>query len=186
MESTILACLGGAPRLLRPGAIAKERIEAALGIAIASEPSAGGGDAPIAPGLLTSHYAPRAALRLAASRATREEAALDFGGALASSPAERRLDLSPSGDLDEAAANLFAYLRALDATGAPRIAVAPIPERVSARRSTTGCAAPPRRAEGAAIDFRRAAYRRGGAEIFRFLAYPTCAIAYVLGISAPT
>ncbi|MGO4870726.1 MAG: L-threonylcarbamoyladenylate synthase [Roseiarcus sp.] len=128
LESTILACLGGAPRLLRPGAIAKERIEAELGIAIASEPSAGGGDEPIAPGLLKSHYAPHAALRLAASRATREEAALDFGGALSSSPAKARLDLSPGGDLDEAAANLFAYLRALDATGAPRIAVAPIPE----------------------------------------------------------
>ena len=62
--------------------------QAELGIAIASEPSAGGGDEPIAPGLLKSHYAPRAALRLAASRATREEAALDFGGALSSSPAQ--------------------------------------------------------------------------------------------------
>lgn len=128
LESTIVACLGGTPRLLRPGAIARERIEAELGLALAGEISAGAADAPIAPGLLKSHYAPRATLRLAASEATSQEAALDFGAALASSPACARLDLSPAGDLDEAAANLFAYLRALDATGAPAIAVAPIPE----------------------------------------------------------
>jgi len=124
LESTIVACLGGTPRLLRPGALARERIEAVLGFALAD----GAGGARIAPGSLKSHYAPRAALRLAASQARREEAALDFGGALAASAARPRLDLSPSGDLDEAAANLFAYLRALDATGARTIAVAPIPE----------------------------------------------------------
>ncbi|MGD0639209.1 MAG: L-threonylcarbamoyladenylate synthase [Roseiarcus sp.] len=128
LESTILACLGGTPRLLRPGAVAKERIEAELGFVIAGGFAAGAGDGPVAPGLLKSHYAPHAALRLAAKRAASEEAALDFGGALASSPARARLDLSPAGDLDEAAANLFAYLRALDATGAALIAVAPIPE----------------------------------------------------------
>ncbi|MGD0562509.1 MAG: L-threonylcarbamoyladenylate synthase [Roseiarcus sp.] len=127
LESTIVACLGGTPRLLRPGAIARERIEAELGLALASELSGGAAEAPIAPGLLKSHYAPRATLRLAARQATSEEAALDFGGALAASPARTRLDLSPDGDLDEAAANLFAYLRALDATGARTIAVAPIP-----------------------------------------------------------
>jgi L-threonylcarbamoyladenylate synthase len=129
LESTILACLGGTPRLLRPGAIARERIEAELGVALADEPASGAGAARIAPGLLKSHYAPLAALRLAARAASNEEAALDFGGVLAASPARARLDLSPSRDLDEAAANLFAHLRALDATGAATIAVAPIPER---------------------------------------------------------
>ena len=129
LESTIVACLGGTPRLLRPGAIARERIEAELGVALADEPAADAGAAHIAPGLLKSHYAPRAALRLAAKEASREEAALDFGGVLAASPARARLDLSPSRDLDEAAANLFAHLRALDATGAATIAAAPIPER---------------------------------------------------------
>jgi L-threonylcarbamoyladenylate synthase len=128
LESTIVACLGGTPRLLRPGAIARERIEAELGVALADEPASGAG-APLAPGLLKSHYAPRAALRLAARAASREEAALDFGGVLAASPARARLDLSPSRDLDEAAANLFAHLRALDAAGAATIAAAPIPER---------------------------------------------------------
>jgi L-threonylcarbamoyladenylate synthase len=128
LESTILACLGGTPRLLRPGAIARERIEAELGVAIADDAASDAGGAAVAPGLLKSHYAPRAALRLAAKEATAEEAALDFGGVLAASPARARLDLSPARDLDEAAANLFAHLRALDATGAPAIAVAPIPE----------------------------------------------------------
>ena len=113
---------------LTPRRDREREIEAVLGLALADDASKGAGDAPIAPGLLKSHYAPRAALRLSARQATREEAALDFGGALSSSPARARLDLSPAGDLDEAAANLFAHLRALDATGAPTIAVAPIPE----------------------------------------------------------
>jgi L-threonylcarbamoyladenylate synthase len=126
VESTIVACLGGRPRLLRPGALTGERIEAVLGIAL---DKAAPGGAPIAPGQLASHYAPRARLRLAAGEVGDDEAALDFGGALANSHALARLDLSPSGDLEEAAARLFAYLRALDNSGAARIAAAPIPER---------------------------------------------------------
>jgi L-threonylcarbamoyladenylate synthase len=127
VESTIVACLGGPPRLLRPGALPQERIEAALGVALLGP--APESDAPLAPGLLASHYAPRARLRLEAREVGEGEAALDFAGALAGSGAPARLDLSPHGDLDEAAANLFAYLRALDDGGAPRIAAAPIPER---------------------------------------------------------
>ena len=123
LESTIIACVEGPPRLLRHGAIAKEEIEARLGTKVAEGGAAGG---PAAPGMLASHYAPRAALRLDATDAAGDESALDFGGALAKSRASRRLDLSPSGDLTEAAANLFAYLRALDRTGGV-IAVAPIP-----------------------------------------------------------
>jgi len=126
VESTIVACLGGRPRLLRPGALTRERIEAALGVALVE---AAPGGAPIAPGQLAAHYAPRARLRLGARESADDEAALDFGGALAHSGATMRLDLSPSGDLEEAAAHLFAYLRALDDSGAARIAVAPIPER---------------------------------------------------------
>ncbi len=129
LESTIVACLEGAPRLLRPGAIARESIETVLGIAPEGEGSGGEPAAPLAPGLLTSHYAPRAALRLRATDAQSGDAVLDFGGALVKCRADRRLDLSASGDLVEAAANLFAHLRALDATGAKLIAVAPIPER---------------------------------------------------------
>ena len=125
VESTIVACLGGAPRLLRHGAIPREAIEEALGRALAGAPVAGA--APLAPGLLASHYAPRAAVRLNAREAARFEAALDFGGALQASAAGARLDLSPAGDLVEAAANLFAYLRRLDDCGLSAIAVAPIP-----------------------------------------------------------
>ena len=128
LESTIVACLGGAPRLLRPGAVARERLEEALGFALERGTEGGAPNAPIAAGLLTSHYAPHAVLRLRADHAGAAEAALDFGGALADSAARARLDLSPDGDLAEAAANLFAHLRALDATGASLIAVAPIPE----------------------------------------------------------
>jgi L-threonylcarbamoyladenylate synthase len=126
LESTIVACLGGAPRLLRHGAVPREAIEAVLGFALQSHDAARG-EAPIAPGQLSSHYAPRAALRLEAREASSLEAALDFGGALARSGAGARLDLSPGADLIEAAANLFAHLRALDELGPSAIAVAPIP-----------------------------------------------------------
>jgi L-threonylcarbamoyladenylate synthase len=126
LESTIVACLGGTPRLLRHGALPLEAIEAALGFAIHAEDRADD-TAPRGPGMLSSHYAPAALLRLNARSAEAHEAALDFAGALAASGAATRLDLSPSGDLPEAAANLFAYLRTLDGSGASQIAVAPIP-----------------------------------------------------------
>jgi L-threonylcarbamoyladenylate synthase len=126
LESTIVACLDGTPTLLRHGAIPREAIEAALGFALRVH-VADAGPAPLAPGLLASHYAPRAPLRLEARAAGADEAALDFGGALRASAALARLDLSPTADLAEAAANLFGHLRALDALGPARIAVAPIP-----------------------------------------------------------
>ena len=80
VELTIVACLGGSPRLLRHGAIPRETIEAALGRALRVG-DATSGAAPLAPGLLASHYAPRASLRLEARDAGPDEAALDFGGA---------------------------------------------------------------------------------------------------------
>jgi len=126
LESTIVACLGGRPRLLRHGALARETLEETLGFALTAETPTDEA-APRGPGMLASHYAPAARLRLDARDAATDEAALDFAGALAASRAATRLDLSPSGDLTEAAANLFAYLRALDRTGANKIAVAPIP-----------------------------------------------------------
>jgi L-threonylcarbamoyladenylate synthase len=125
LESTIIACLTDRPQLLRLGAITREAIEAELGSPIDSVSAPR--TAPNAPGQLASHYAPDADLRLGADDATADEAALDFGGSLSRSAAKAHLDLSPSGDLLEAASHLFAYLRALDATGAARIAVAPIP-----------------------------------------------------------
>ncbi len=124
VESTIMSCLGPEPMLLRPGGVPREAIERVLGRPLADPPEAGDPAAPLAPGLLASHYAPRAALRMEARAPGQDEAGLDFGGQFAGAAS---LDLSPSGDLAEAAANLFGHLRALDATGVAGIAVAPIP-----------------------------------------------------------
>src|SRR3954471_1214944 len=121
VESTIVSCLG-APTLLRPGGLPRDAIERVLGHALLdAEPIAD--EAPLAPGMLSSHYAPKARLRLNAVDVRPGEALLAFGP---SAPrAERTLNLSASGDLVEAAANLFSHLRALDAGAV--IAVMPIP-----------------------------------------------------------
>jgi L-threonylcarbamoyladenylate synthase len=127
LESTIVDCSGDVPRLLRPGAIPRESIEMALGASLADAPS--DPHKPTSPGQLASHYATRARIRLDATEVQPGEALLAFGAPLPKG-AERAsftLDLSPEQDLVEAAANLFAHLRALDATDAHVIAVAPIP-----------------------------------------------------------
>lgn len=130
VESTILATEEGGVRLLREGGLAREEIEAVLGAPLLEDHRAAEADeARRAPGMLESHYAPGAALRLNAAAPAEEEAYLAF----AAQAAEDRpsLTLSTTGDLREAAAKLFAHLRALDASlgGKGRIAVAPIPER---------------------------------------------------------
>ncbi|MFE1600882.1 L-threonylcarbamoyladenylate synthase [Methylobacterium sp. ID0610] len=127
VESTIVACLDGAPRLLRPGGVPREAIEAVLGRALLAPEAADA--APRAPGLLASHYAPRAAVRLDAAAIRPDEAALLFGDAQPPGLERARLsfNLSPRGDLAEAASNLFSALRRLDASGAATIAVTPIP-----------------------------------------------------------
>jgi L-threonylcarbamoyladenylate synthase len=123
LESTIVGFAEGAPVLLRPGGLAAEAIEAALGQRLA-RPS---GSGITAPGQLASHYAPAVAVRLDAVAPAPGELWLGFGPG----PDAAGLNLSPAGDLAEAAANLFACLRALDtraaAEGARGIAVAPIP-----------------------------------------------------------
>jgi L-threonylcarbamoyladenylate synthase len=122
VESTIIACLEDGPRLLRPGGIARTDIEAVLGRAL-GEPA---GIGPVrSPGMLQSHYAPRAKLRLEAATLDNSEAGLDFGGIFGEG--QNVLDLSPGRDLAQAAANLFIFLRELDARGPACIAVAPIP-----------------------------------------------------------
>ena len=127
VESTIVAFLEDGARVLRPGGVATEDVFRVLGrpIPMAAPPSAD----ILAPGMLASHYAPRAGVRLDAVALQPGEAALDFGGQLANCGAAQTIDLSPAGDLVEAAANLFGALRTLDASGAAAIAVAPIPER---------------------------------------------------------
>jgi len=129
VESTIVACLAE-PVLLRPGGLARVDIEQALGQPLAEHPGAGdAAAAPIAPGQFASHYAPRTRLRLDAQSVNAGEALLAFGPTLpaAAEQAACVLNLSPRGDLIEAAANLFSHLRALDAAGASAIAVAPLP-----------------------------------------------------------
>jgi L-threonylcarbamoyladenylate synthase len=128
VESTIIACLDHAV-LLRPGGLPREAIERALGQALLAGPSCPTDEnKPLAPGMLAAHYAPRAVLRLNVSSVEKGEALLAFGPAL-NMPARDTavLNLSPHGNLIEAAANLFSHLRALDATGAKTIAVMSIP-----------------------------------------------------------
>ncbi|QPH55758.1 L-threonylcarbamoyladenylate synthase [Pontivivens ytuae] len=116
LESTIVGWDGETPVLLRPGGVAVEALEGALGRPLAQH--AGGVNAP---GQLSSHYAPEARLRLNVEVPEADELWLRFGDG----PSD--WSLSPTGDLHEAAARLFALLRAADAAS-DRIAVAPIPD----------------------------------------------------------
>jgi L-threonylcarbamoyladenylate synthase len=124
VESTIVALLDGEATLLRPGGLSRAALEAVLGGPLAG--ALDEDDQPLSPGLLASHYAPRGLVRLDAENLSEGEAGLDFGGRFAGASA-KVFDLSPGGDLAEAAANLFTFLRALDESGAKKIAVAPIP-----------------------------------------------------------
>jgi L-threonylcarbamoyladenylate synthase len=130
VESTIVGCFE-APMLLRPGGVPRGEIERVLGRALLQLPDDpdSNSDQPLAPGMLASHYAPRTPVRLNAERIEAGEALLAFGphvipGVEAASCV---MNLSARGDLNEAAANLFGYLRALDARGARAIAVMPVP-----------------------------------------------------------
>lgn len=120
VESTIVDCSGALPVILRAGGIPTEAIEACLGMTLAapSDPAT-----PTSPGQLLSHYAPLGSVRLNARHFDGHETGLGFGAV------DAPLNLSPSGDLLEAAANLFAMLHQLDAIGAKAIAVAPIPDQ---------------------------------------------------------
>lgn len=120
IESTVIGFAAGRPVLFRPGALAREEVERITGPL--SAPTLG---IVSSPGQLASHYAPHAHMRLRARELRDDEVLLGFGP---SAPREAALNLSPSGDLAEAAANLFAMLRALDAKGAGTIAVMPIPQ----------------------------------------------------------
>jgi L-threonylcarbamoyladenylate synthase len=120
LESTIVSVLDGKACVLRPGPIPREAIEVMTGALVAPGPDPSDGTLR-APGLLASHYAPRARVRLNALHKRAGEALLGFGNV-----PEADLNLSARADLKEAAANLFAHLRALD-QGVAIIAVSPIP-----------------------------------------------------------
>ncbi len=127
VESTVLDLSGNRPTLLRPGGATREAIEAVIG-PIALSDALPSGEAPrSSPGQLESHYAPARPVRLGATAVAADEGLLAFGPTPPTG-AMLTYNLSPTGNLAEAAANLFAQMRALDRPGIGRIAVMPIPE----------------------------------------------------------
>jgi L-threonylcarbamoyladenylate synthase len=131
VESTIVGCFD-APMLLRPGGLPRGEIERVLGQPLLRSPEDADRETgqPLAPGMLASHYAPRTPVRLNAGSVATNEALLAFGPpghVTGVEAAAAVMNLSPRGDLSEAAANLFGYLRALDSQGTRAIAVMPVP-----------------------------------------------------------
>ena len=130
VESTIVGCFE-APMLLWPGGLPRGEIERVLGRPLVRPPEDADNEAgqPLAPGMLASHYAPRTKVRLNAESVETNEALLAFGpdSVRGAEAATAVMNLSPGGDLAEAAANLFRYLRILDTKGARAIAVMPVP-----------------------------------------------------------
>lgn len=127
LESTVLDLTTSPPTLLRPGGATREAIEAVIGPIAVSDAIPSGDSPRKSPGQLASHYAPAHPLRLNATSVTGQEGLLAFGSDVPPG-AVVTFNLSPTGNLGEAAANLFAMLRALDRPGIDRIAVMPIPE----------------------------------------------------------
>jgi L-threonylcarbamoyladenylate synthase len=125
LESTVVDVTRDAPVILRFGGVSREAIERVIGASV--EVATGHSDRPASPGMLARHYAPATRLRLGANDVREGEALLAFGPRM---PAHTGpvVNLSAAGDLTEAAANLFAALRTLDAAGATAIAAMPIPE----------------------------------------------------------
>jgi L-threonylcarbamoyladenylate synthase len=139
LESSVLDVTGEAPLLLRPGAITAEELSQRLGVPVLSDFEAKSeSDQPRSPGQTLRHYAPNTPIRLRAVDVEQGEALLGFGsekfigirggGRVSDLPQTHHMNLSEGGDLNEAAANLFAMLRALDKAGASRIAVMDIPK----------------------------------------------------------
>lgn len=137
LESTVVDLSGAVPVMLRPGGVTLDELQMHLGeVQVELEPV---NDKPKSPGQLLRHYAPRTALRLHAVDVREGEALLAFGslkfmGMQGGGFAKQKLpdgwlmNLSETGDLNEAAANVFAMLHALDECGATTIAVMNIPD----------------------------------------------------------
>jgi L-threonylcarbamoyladenylate synthase len=125
VESTVLDVTCTPPRLLRPGGVTRAALGAAIGPLAGPAPPAGT-EQRRSPGQLASHYAPTRPLRLDATTVAADEALLAFGPQPLEGAA-KTLNLSPRGDLEEAAANLFSMLRALDRPEFRAIAVMPVP-----------------------------------------------------------
>jgi L-threonylcarbamoyladenylate synthase len=127
LESTVVDATGADPVVLRLGAASRTDIARVVGRPVAV--ATGEAHTPASPGMLARHYAPAARLRLNATEVRPDEALLAFGAANVPPHEGVMLNLSWSGDLVEAAANLFSALRTLDSSGADAIAVMPIPEQ---------------------------------------------------------
>lgn len=125
VESTVLDLSLPIPTLLRPGGVTPEQIAAVIGPIQRAHHGDLGSAARPSPGMMARHYAPRCPVRLDARSVAADEALLAFGAPLPG--AGKTLNLSARGDLVEAAANLFAMLRALDEPGFAAIAVMPVP-----------------------------------------------------------
>lgn len=128
LESTVLDLSGDAPTILRPGAITPDDLARVLGHTPAIDD--GDHERPKSPGQLLRHYAPKTPVRLNAATLEAGEAYLAFGPTLLGRnlPESAKRNLSEKGDLNEAAANLFGYLHALDTGAHSAIAVAPVPD----------------------------------------------------------
>lgn len=124
LESTVVDATGKSPVLLRPGSITPDEMTAACGQETLR--AATHSDTPQSPGMLLKHYAPSIPLRMNATSREPDEALLAFGAC--PYHGGTILNLSESGNLKEACANLFAYLRKLDKAEHKAIAVMPIPE----------------------------------------------------------
>jgi L-threonylcarbamoyladenylate synthase len=118
LESTVISVLDGKVALLRPGAVTRSEIEAVVG------PLSEGGEGHRSPGRLALHYAPDAPVRIEAAETRAGEVLLGFGPGIG----DARWSLSPSGDLREAAANLFRLLREADRTRPAGLVVSPVPD----------------------------------------------------------
>ena len=126
LESTVVDLVSNPPRILRPGGVTREQLEKVLGGQIVE--GFINSEAILSPGMLPSHYAPNLPVRLNADSAADNEALLAFGADILVKGGAMRLNLSAGGDLNEAAANLFAMMRQLDQLRFRAIAVMPIPE----------------------------------------------------------
>jgi L-threonylcarbamoyladenylate synthase len=126
LESTVAACLDGSVALLRPGGAPRDAIASVIGRPLESP---GAAERPSSPGMLLSHYAPIAPVHLNVLKPGPNDAILTFGSSkFVDRDANRAvINLSPQGDLRQAAARLFAALRELDALNPPVISVTPIP-----------------------------------------------------------
>ena len=127
LESTVVDATGADPVVLRLGAASRADIARVLGRPVAV--ATGEAHTPASPGMLARHYAPAATLRLNATEVRPDEALLAFGATSVPPHQGVMLNLSWSGDLVEAAANLFSALRTLDRSGVKAIAMMPIPEQ---------------------------------------------------------